>query len=339
MAVHNGGPYLRESIESILAQSFTDFEFVVVDDGSTDDSRATIDAVADPRLRSINSRHAGLTAALNLGLAACRGALIARMDADDVADPDRLAAQVAHLDGHRDVHIVCADAALIDAAGRVVGAHRMGPMWPRGLLDDLLFRSGGKPIIHPTVTLRRAVLESLGGYRDFPCAEDHDLWLRACPRFRFAAIPRPLLRYRIHDAGLSRVARTTQAASAVTSAACHIVRMREGIDLFDSRRDVFEDLLAEALRAVADRAPVETAFQAARATLRRAGPVQGGAALAVAFCRHGFEILPRRRRKACARLASALAARATAQLVSPAESIAFGPGLPSGIGDRSAVLK
>ena len=235
MAVHNGGPFLRGSIASILAQSFTDFEFVVVDDGSTDDSRATIDAVADPRLRSIASRHAGLTAALNLGLAACRGALIARMDADDVADPDRLAAQVAHLDGHRDVHIVCADAALIDAAGRVVGAHRMGPMWPRGLLDDLLFRSGGKPIIHPTVTLRRAVLESLGGYRDFPCAEDHDLWLRACPRFRFAAIPRPLLRYRIHDAGLSRVARTTQAASAVTSAACHIVRMREGIDLFDSR--------------------------------------------------------------------------------------------------------
>ena len=121
VAVHNGGAALRASVDSILGQTFADFELVVVDDGSTDDTAGFLASVADSRLRVLSGPHQGLGAALRRGLDRARGEYIARQDADDIAHPDRLTAQVAFLDAHPDVVLVGAHAFMHDGVGKRLG--------------------------------------------------------------------------------------------------------------------------------------------------------------------------------------------------------------------------
>jgi hypothetical protein len=198
MSVRDGERFLSEAVESILDQTMRDFELIVVDDASTDRSAEILASHArrDPRLRVLRvDASAGLAGALNLGCEVARGTLVARMDADDVAAPDRLERQVAFLGEHGQVAVVGGAATLIAETG-VPHEVRRPP------LDDARIRATLRRrncMIHPTVTMRRDVLCDTGGYRAaFVNAEDYDLWLRLAERHRFANLPDAVLRYRVH---------------------------------------------------------------------------------------------------------------------------------------------
>lgn len=202
MSTFNDGRYLAESVGSIFAQTFTDFELLIVDDGSTDESAALLQTFADPRVRILrNLQNIGLPRSLNRGIAEARGEFIARMDADDVAASDRLARQVEFLRECRDVGIVGSDRLLIDDAGKSVGyasavASDVGIRW------KLLL---GNPFAHPAVMLTRSVLQShqLQYNREWPVAQDYELWVRLLGHTRGANINEPLLRYRLRTDSVS----------------------------------------------------------------------------------------------------------------------------------------
>jgi glycosyltransferase involved in cell wall biosynthesis len=203
MPVHNAEPYLAEAVESILGQTFADFEFLIVDDGSTDRSRAILEryAARDRRIRLTSRPNTGHSVALNEMLARARGELVARMDADDVALPERFERQVTYLRAHPDVVCIGTAVQMIDRAGRLLGEAHPG-------MDHAEIQrqamAGRCPLNHPSVMMRRASLAAVGGYRpEFQPAEDLDLWLRLGEVGLLANLPEPLMRYRQHTASFS----------------------------------------------------------------------------------------------------------------------------------------
>lgn len=201
MPVYNGGQYLAGAVKSILAQTFSDFEFVIVDDGSNDGSSAVLAHLAsqDSRIRLISQANTGLLGALNNGLRACRGEFIARMDADDIALPNRFWLQVNYLREHPDAVAVGSRVLMIDPDGVPIAEH-----WKLATHDDIDRdnMAGNCAMCHPSAMFRRSAIESIGGYR-FAYAEDHDLWLRLGEIGRLANLGEILLKYRMHLANLS----------------------------------------------------------------------------------------------------------------------------------------
>lgn len=198
MAVYNGQRFLKAAVESILAQSFEDFEFIIVDDGSTDRSPALLRRYADrdPRIRLVSLPHAGLTRSLNQGLAIARGELVARMDADDVARPQRFARQVAFLDAHPDIVLVGCAHELIDANDHILQTEI--PASDDQAIQERHLR-GLTSICHPCVMARRAALSEIGGYDErYPAAQDLDLYLRLGEIGKLANLPQVLMQYRFH---------------------------------------------------------------------------------------------------------------------------------------------
>ncbi len=192
MPVYNAEHHLREAMDSILSQTYLDFEFLVIDDGSTDASAAILQSYIDLRLRFVQNPHnLGLTATLNLGLEIAQGEYVARMDADDVSLPERLAKQVAFLDTHPNVGIVGAWAeAFGDARFRI--PH---PPDAETIRAKLLFDSA---LVHPAVLMRRAFLDAHDlRYQPLGHFEDYELWQRAARLFPLANIPEVLFRYRV----------------------------------------------------------------------------------------------------------------------------------------------
>lgn len=180
LPVRNGGSLLPVAVASILEQSHGDLELLVVDDHSADDAVEALPA--DPRLRCLRCRGRGIVAALNTGLAAARAPLIARMDADDVARPRRLEAQLTLLADQPEVDVAGAEVAVVTAAGPPRAGYRRYEAWINGLRSPTAVAAAmfvESPIPHPTAVIRRPLLERLGGYRAMPWAEDYDLWLRA----------------------------------------------------------------------------------------------------------------------------------------------------------------
>ena len=195
MPVRNGGAYLRLAVDSVLAQTCADFELLIIDDRSTDGAIEGLAALGDPRVRVLANQGAGLVAALNTGLAAARSPLIARLDADDIAMPERFARQVAHLDANPDVAVLGSSVILIDAAGieGLTVAYPTSPANIRALPPHVHFMA------HPTVMMRADVVRAVGGYRAlFAAAEDADLWLRIGDRHDLANLAEPLVKYRAH---------------------------------------------------------------------------------------------------------------------------------------------
>ena len=204
--VYNGGVFLRAALESLRAQTFADFECLVLDDGSTDGSGELAQAIAagDPRLRVIRRENRGLVATLNELLQVARGDLIARMDADDVALPDRFERQVAFLAAHPEVVCVGGGQILIDENDRRI-APIVPPVDDRAVQESALRGHGS--ICHPTAMMRAAALRTLGGYRaEFYPAEDLDLWLRLGELGALANLAAPVLLYRVHSGSISGVA-------------------------------------------------------------------------------------------------------------------------------------
>jgi glycosyltransferase involved in cell wall biosynthesis len=203
MPVRNGGRWLREAVDSMLGQEFRDFELVTIDDGSDDDTVCLLEQCGrdDDRVRVLRQPPQGVVAALNLGVAAARAPYLARLDADDVARPDRLARQLAFIERHDRVDLVGSAARVIDEAGAVIG--RIAPPIDSSKLVRHLRR--GNPIVHSSVMMRADAVRRSGSYRTaFRAAEDYDLWLRMAENGGIANLPEPLVSLRRHDASVSR---------------------------------------------------------------------------------------------------------------------------------------
>lgn len=197
MPVRDGERFLQMAIDSILAQSFRDFEFIAIDDGSNDSTPVILAEATrrDPRIVVVSKGPVGIVAALNLGLTMARSPLIARFDADDIAPPDRLARQVEAMQREPVLGLLGGLAETIDESGRAVGTRRP-PVSHETLLAALKRDS---PFIHSTIMFRADLVRALGGYRAaVAAAEDYDLWLRMAERTRIANLPETLVRYRVH---------------------------------------------------------------------------------------------------------------------------------------------
>ena len=196
MAVRDGASHLDEAVRSVIGQSYADWEFVVIDDGSTDDTAAILERHrrADARFRVVAQSAQGLAESLNRGLRMARGAYVARMDADDVSRSDRLAVQVASMDANPEVG-VCGS--WIQTFGSGPPSIRRYPLDDAAIRSWLLFES---VLAHPSVMIRRDVFERHGLAYDsaMPHAEDYDLWVRAARVTKLANVPQVLLRYREH---------------------------------------------------------------------------------------------------------------------------------------------
>jgi glycosyltransferase involved in cell wall biosynthesis len=200
MPVHNGGPYLEEAMASIFRQTHSDFELLVVDDGSDDATPSILRACTDSRLSIIrNERNLGLIASLNEGLETARGEFVARMDADDVALPARLERQV-------DLLRRSPQTGLCGTWFRMIGGTRSTIVKPPTRPDDMAARLFHEsPLGHPTVMFRRALFEQHGLHysADYPDAEDFELWTRVAQVTELANLPEVLLLYRQHDEQVS----------------------------------------------------------------------------------------------------------------------------------------
>lgn len=233
MAVHNSSQYLAEAVESVQNQTFEDFEFIIVDDGSYDGSSEMLKhyATLDSKIRLITQERQGLTRSLNTGIRLSRGQLIARMDADDVADPIRLQAQVNYLSDHPDVVCLGAQALKIDEDGDPIESWHV-PLDHDEILRQLLNGHGGQ-IIHPLFLIRREALVKVGGYNEsYLLAQDYDLLLRLAEIGSLANLPDILLGYRIHSAGATFARRKEQVSYVIKAyLEAHNRRSTPGSDL------------------------------------------------------------------------------------------------------------
>ena len=199
----NAAPWLEECLASLFAQSLSDFEVIAVDDGSTDGTLSILQHTArgEHRLRVLTGEGHGLVAALNRAASEATAPLLARMDADDAAHPDRLLAQVEFLSDHASV-AACGTAVRLFPESSLGSGYRRYEAWLNGLVDqqDLLADLFVEcPIAHPTLVVRKSVFRALAGYRDLDWPEDYDLVLRLhAAGMRAANLSRQLLDWRVH---------------------------------------------------------------------------------------------------------------------------------------------
>ena len=209
LPAYNEEGFLEQAVESILGQTESSFEVLVVDDGSTDGSRALLERLAarDRRIKPVQQPHAGIAAALNRGIQEARGRYVARMDADDLAHPERLRLQAGYLDLHPDIGMVGSRVEYLGDASRNRGL-AVFVEWSNSLTgsrDIELYRFVETPFVHPSVMFRRELAERLGGYREGPFPEDYEMWLRWLEGgVRMAKLEETLLSWRERPQRLTR---------------------------------------------------------------------------------------------------------------------------------------
>ena len=197
MPVYNAERFVAQTLDSVLAQTFGDFEFVIINDGSTDRSPEILRDYArrDDRIRLVSRPNTGYVVALNEGLGLARGRFVARIDADDLADPRRLELQVARMDAEPDLVALGSNAWAIDEDGRMLGDYDV-PLAHEQI--EAAHLKGSSSIHHPAVMLRPEAVKGVGGYRrEFMPCEDFDLWLRLGEVGRLANLPEKLLTKRL----------------------------------------------------------------------------------------------------------------------------------------------
>ncbi len=194
LCAHNGQRYIKEAIDSILAQTYTDFEFIIVENASTDKTWGIIQSYDDTRIRAFQTPIKQLSFNLNFGMARTEAEYIARMDADDIARPQRLARQVEFLDSHPDVHILGSAFEFFGEKNKIVQM----PQTDKQIRRKLPFRFC---FCHPAVMFRRKTILDAGGYQGNKFCQDVDLWLRLSrdKNIKFANLPNVLLDYRVHS--------------------------------------------------------------------------------------------------------------------------------------------
>lgn len=225
MPVRNEECYLQAALDSLYRQTCSNWELIAVDDGSSDQTATILDGAArrDRRVQVIRREGGGLVAALNTGLEACRAPLLARLDGDDICHPRRLEQQFAYLEARPDTGLVACDFLHFPRTGLKQGMIDY-EIWQNSLADhslvirDLYVES---PFVHPSIMMRRTILDELGGYQDNVWPEDYDLWLRmAAAGVRFARLPQTLLFWRDHPERATRT-RHEYASQAFRACKCH----------------------------------------------------------------------------------------------------------------------
>lgn len=202
LPVRNGGRYVRAALDSVLEQEQVSLEVVVVDDGSTDGTRAAVEAVGDERVRVVNGPEQGVAAAMNVGLEAARGLYLARCDSDDRFAPGRLAAQMALLESRREFGAVCGRFEVLDGGGRPVHLPMAAGERARELTSDL--RDGRVDVHLCTYLMRREPVMATGGFRSyFRTGSDIDFQLLLCEQTRVWYEPATWYGYRFHDDSLT----------------------------------------------------------------------------------------------------------------------------------------
>jgi glycosyltransferase involved in cell wall biosynthesis len=255
MPVYNGERHLAAAIDSILSQTHRNFEFLIVDDGSTDRSAEIAAACRDDRIRVIRlGRNRGLSAALNEGLAAAGAPRIARQDADDISEPDRLARQLAFMDEHPNVALLGTQGTVIAEDGRVNGVVSR----PVGRDSMRWFSIFDNPFIHTSVMFRTAVARDAGGYDAAydPFSQDYDLWCRIAAHHEVANLEQRLIRYRVSGSSIIGAVRDDGADHDYDRKFDRIAReltLKQARRLFgpDAVSDAEADLLAGPLRGLA----------------------------------------------------------------------------------------
>ena len=202
MTMFNAGGYLRPAIESLLVQSSSNLELIIVDDASTDGSAAVVESIADPRIRLVrNASNRGQTACLNQGLALARGEFVARQDQDDLSSPDRLKKQTRYLDDHPGIALLGANAEEIDETGRSLGRTDLPRDAPSIRWGNLFCNS----FLHSAVIFRRKVIyEEFGGYDESFWCQDYDLFSRVARRHGVGNLAESLISLRVHPGSMMR---------------------------------------------------------------------------------------------------------------------------------------
>jgi glycosyltransferase involved in cell wall biosynthesis len=231
MAVYNAERYLNEAIRSILGQTYDDFEFVIIDDGSTDRSPAMLKwfAEGDRRLNVHRQPNSGLIASLNKACGLARGTYVARMDADDISLPRRFEKQVQYLDAHGEIGVLGTWIQDIGADGQP------GPIWPLPTNPATIrwFLMFGNCLAHPSVMMRRELIQRLAYRAEAVHVEDYDLWIRASSVTGVANIPEALLKYRVLSRSVSSrhlAVQERQAAELQRSLRQHVVGAKEAVE-------------------------------------------------------------------------------------------------------------
>ena len=238
MPVYNAEAYLADAVQSVLGQTFADFEFIIVDDGSTDSSLEILRKYEgrDDRIRLISRANTGYLVALNEMIDLARGGLLARMDSDDVCLPTRFERQVDYLDRHLDCVAVGSKVRLIDPDGDPLA------VWNHEIEHEVIDRfhlegERGAVICHPSVMMRAKAVESVGGYREaYYTAEDLDLFLRLAEIGRLANLDEPLLQYRMHGSSICHSKKGQQLTAIRNSV--EDARRRRGINDGIERPDI-----------------------------------------------------------------------------------------------------
>ncbi len=264
MPVYNGGQYLKAAIESILTQTFKNFELVIINDGSTDQSEDIIKTYQDERVRLISRGNKGLVDTLNEGITKARGELIARMDADDISEPTRLEEQVKFLEKYPDIGLVGTTSFIIREDGRY---SHVNPV----LTEDQDLRKAflvGNMFVHGSAMVRSDVLKKSGLYRKLALhAEDYDLWVRVAEVSKVANLTNVLYRWRDNSQGVSQKNLEIQSKSAEAvrarywdevSSAGRLPKpsFKESFErrkFYNSREDKYKDLRLGALSGVSSR--------------------------------------------------------------------------------------
>lgn len=235
MPAYNAEKYVAEAINSILAQTFTDFEFIIINDASADSTKNIIESFQDPRIKLINNeQNQGVAKSLNIGISAAKGKYIARMDADDISLPQRFQTQFDFMEQNPDIDI-CGSWA------KTFGAEEKSIKFPEKHVDikDSSFFSCA--MVHPTVMFKKDL--NLQYFSDFTRAEDYDLWCRKIDSWKFANISKVLLFYRTHSCQVGKAHRAEQNNDT------NDIRVRNlkkiNVKLSDKEQQVYCDILSD----------------------------------------------------------------------------------------------
>ena len=228
MAVFNGAATLKEAIDSILSQTFKDFEFIIINDGSTDDTLSIIESYQDTRIRVINNKiNLGLIKSLNIGLQEARAEYIARMDADDIAMPDRLSIQFYFLEKNKDVFLLGTSAWIIDENGCLI--KKIKSIANKDLSKILPIKNC---LMHPSIMFRN--VPNLFYREKMIHCEDYDFYLRLITEGRtLKNLGDPLIKYRISPNSISRTRALMQKRQAEKAREFFFQRRKNGIDQYD----------------------------------------------------------------------------------------------------------
>lgn len=233
MPVFNGEQFVREAIESVLAQTYTNFEFIIINDGSTDGTEAILReyAAKDSRILLTHQENMGLTKSLNKGLRMARGRFIARQDADDISAPERLEVMLSNI---KEADLAASlYTLLIEGKRSVPRACYILRFAPTFLLNFILPRVN--LLIHGTYFFRRNEILKIGGYREkFQYSQDYDLYLRVRERYETKIVPRSLYQFRIHPQSVGAQKARTQYSLAMLASAFAYERRNFGYDSYEA---------------------------------------------------------------------------------------------------------